>query len=397
MNQKIKARRLISAATFFSNMVFFAPVAILLRTRCGLSVSQFFILQALLSFAIFLLEVPLGFITDKIGYKKSVLFSQILVSITRLIFLIGGNFWVFALEAVVEAVAICLSSGSSLAYTYESFGEENYIKWNAIIANFGTISFILTTLAFTPLNEMFGLEGLILATLIASLFPIIFWFFIPNEKVFVSHENESMANSEGVQTTISLRYFFKNLMTRDVFVMVTLSALLSLGGLLTNFFYILRLQESGFNDGWISFIILTSEGVKMLSPIIIGKVEKFNTRLLLGAELFLTALAFLLVALLNNFILFIPMIILPLALTMPEYIITDITNKLINKFGLQDNRAAFLSVLNEVSNIFEIVFLFSASALEAMKGKSISILFFAFAILFILASLSFLLRRKSIA
>ena len=57
---------------FFNGLIFYAPVALLIRTRAGVSSATFFMLQALLSIAIFLGEVPTGFITDKIGYRKSI-------------------------------------------------------------------------------------------------------------------------------------------------------------------------------------------------------------------------------------------------------------------------------------------------------------------------------------
>ena len=53
-----------------NGLVFFSPVALLIRTEAGLSLSQFFILQAIFSITIFVFEIPTGKITDIIGYKK---------------------------------------------------------------------------------------------------------------------------------------------------------------------------------------------------------------------------------------------------------------------------------------------------------------------------------------
>ena len=64
MNSKTRAEAVFFVSSFFNSLVFFAPVAILVRTRCGITLSQFFILQALLSFGIFLFEVPCGLVTD---------------------------------------------------------------------------------------------------------------------------------------------------------------------------------------------------------------------------------------------------------------------------------------------------------------------------------------------
>lgn len=65
------------AVSFFNGLVFFAPVSLLVRTQAGVSQSMFFLLQALLSAITFLGEIPTGFLTDRIGYKRSlVLFTE---------------------------------------------------------------------------------------------------------------------------------------------------------------------------------------------------------------------------------------------------------------------------------------------------------------------------------
>ncbi|MEI3103119.1 MAG: hypothetical protein V8S97_02675 [Oscillospiraceae bacterium] len=52
-------------------LVFFAPVALLVRTQAGISETQFFLLQALLSGIIALGELPTGHLTDRMGYRRS--------------------------------------------------------------------------------------------------------------------------------------------------------------------------------------------------------------------------------------------------------------------------------------------------------------------------------------
>ena len=64
---------------FLNGLVFFATVALLVRTQAGVSEHIFFLLQALLSGVIFLGEIPTGFITDKIGYRKSLIWAQVLL------------------------------------------------------------------------------------------------------------------------------------------------------------------------------------------------------------------------------------------------------------------------------------------------------------------------------
>ena len=106
---------------FFNGLVFFAPIALLVRTQAGVSEHIFFLLQALLSGVIFLGEIPTGFITDKIGYRKSLILAQILLLTARSLLLgafLSHSVWLFVAEAVVEGIAACFTSGTGSAYLY---------------------------------------------------------------------------------------------------------------------------------------------------------------------------------------------------------------------------------------------------------------------------------------
>ena len=73
MNKKMNHRHKFAACydmvCLFGGLVFFAPVALLVRTQAGVRESEIFLLQALLSCITAMGEVPFGHITDKKGYK----------------------------------------------------------------------------------------------------------------------------------------------------------------------------------------------------------------------------------------------------------------------------------------------------------------------------------------
>ena len=60
----------LTVMSFLNGLVFFGPVSLLVRTTAGVSVSQFFLLQAALSLAVLLGEVPSGRLTDRIGCRR---------------------------------------------------------------------------------------------------------------------------------------------------------------------------------------------------------------------------------------------------------------------------------------------------------------------------------------
>ena len=116
---------------FLNGLVFFAPVALLVRTQAGVSEHVFFILQALLSGVIFLGEIPTGFITDKIGYRKSLILAQVLLLGARSLLLaafVSRSLVLFVVEAVVEGIAACFTSGTGSAYLYNLYGEQQVLS-----------------------------------------------------------------------------------------------------------------------------------------------------------------------------------------------------------------------------------------------------------------------------
>lgn len=117
--------------SFFGGLVFFAPVALLARTRAGISEGQFFLLQVLLSAVIALGELPTGHLTDRVGYRSSLILSRLLLLTARGTLLAAyllRSLPLFALEAVIEGVAACLASGTDSAYLYALWGRTSIFR-----------------------------------------------------------------------------------------------------------------------------------------------------------------------------------------------------------------------------------------------------------------------------
>lgn len=66
MNKSLFYLKLID---LLNGLVFYAPVALLLRTSRSITIPQFFSLQIILYLTTCLAEISCGFITDKIRYK----------------------------------------------------------------------------------------------------------------------------------------------------------------------------------------------------------------------------------------------------------------------------------------------------------------------------------------
>lgn len=352
---------------FFNGLIFYAPVALLIRTQAGVSNATFFMLQALLSLAVFVGEIPTGFITDKIGYKKSIISAQITMLLSRIILLLAFVFhsiWLFVLEAVMEGIGGCLSSGTCEAYIYSTYGETAFAKKSAHSANYGTIGFIISTITYVFIYQYFDMDGLLISTIVSGILAVLFTIGLDecNEKSPCETGDKNPSLETG-----NIMALFKNNNSRGI--MLTLS-IFSVIWILINFFYVEKLTSLGISEEWISGIILVYSLIEMLAEPIISWGEKVVKTRLFTAFCVLSGLAVVMLGILQNkAVSIIVMCITPLLVSVAEYLIMERENKLIDDLNMHENRATSLSAMNMGVNIVEIAALFLSSmfSLAAVK------------------------------
>lgn len=349
---------------FLNGLVFFAPVALLVRTQAGVSEHIFFLLQALLSGVIFLGEIPTGFITDKIGYRKSLILAQVLLLGARSLLLaafVSRSLVLFVVEAVVEGIAACFTSGTGSAYLYALYGENGYLVKTAHAENFGTAGFIISTVAYAGIYKISGMEGLLITTVVMDIIAVVCSFFLRSEssKAVIADRKE-----------VQILAIFKN---KKAFLFVISLAIFSIAWLLINFFYVEKLENCGLPVEWMSLIILSYSAVQMLAePILeklsVGKNGKSGRKKLPAVTAVTAGVAFLLFGVIKfRAAVLLLMLILPLLLNLPEYLLMDLENQFVDETECGGQRAATLSVLNMGVNLVEILTL-SASAFLTKIG-----------------------------
>jgi len=349
---------------FLNGLVFFAPVALLVRTQAGVSEHVFFLLQALLSGVIFLGEIPTGFITDKIGYRKSLILAQVLLLGARSLLLaafVSRSLALFVVEAVVEGIAACFTSGTGSAYLYNLYGENGYLVKTAHAENFGIAGFIISTVAYAGIYKISGMEGLLITTVVMDIIAVVCSFFLRSEssKTIIADRKE-----------VQILAVFKN---KKAFLFVISLAIFSIAWLLINFFYVVKLENCGLPVEWMSLIILSYSAVQMLAEPILGKLSdgkngKSSREKLPAVTAATAGVAFLLFGVVKfRAAVLLLMLILPLLLNLPEYLLMDLENQFVDEAECGSQRAATLSVLNMGVNLVEILTL-SASAFLTKIG-----------------------------
>lgn len=343
-------------------LVFFAPVALLVRTQAGISETQFFLLQALLSGIIALGELPTGHLTDRMGYRRSLILAQLLLLAARGLLLAAfllRSLPLFVAEALVEGISACLSSGTASAYLYAMYGESDYLPKAAHAANFGTAGFLLSTAAYALLYRYFGLTGLLAATVLAGAAGFVCFLFLRREPRAAVPEHRGQSTMWG-----QLGKIFRD---RQALLLTALLSMFSVAWLLVNFFYAEKLADCGIPLTWLSAIIITySAGQMLAEPIIRLCAGKSRSRL--------TAIFCLLCG--GGLAAFgwlrtpwaaVPlMVLLPLLLDLASFYLEERQNHLIDRLDAGRNRAAALSAMNIGVNLAEIASLFASSLLAAL-------------------------------
>ena len=349
---------------FLNGLVFFAPVALLVRTQAGVSEHIFFLLQALLSGVIFLGEIPTGFITDKIGYRKSLILAQVLLLGARSLLLaafVSRSLVLFVVEAVVEGIAACFTSGTGSAYLYALYGENGYLAKTAHAGNFGTAGFIISTVAYAGIYKISGMEGLLITTVVMDVIAVVCSFYLRSEssKTIIADRKE-----------VQILAVFKN---KKAFLFVISLAIFSIAWLLINFFYVVKLENCGLPVEWMSLIILSYSAVQMLAEPILGKLSdgkngKSSREKLPAVTAATAGVAFLLFGVVKfRAAVLLLMLILPLLLNLPKYLLMNLENQFVDEAECGSQRAATLSVLNMGVNQVEILTL-AASAFLTKIG-----------------------------
>ncbi|WBB38859.1 MFS transporter [Parvimonas micra] len=357
---------------FFSALVFYAPVALFIRTSRGVSISEFFILQAILSFFIFIFEIPFGMITDKIGYKNSIVISHFSMLLARIILLFSFCFEFFVLESVLEAVSIALESGTISGYEYEIIGEENFAEKTSVLGNYSTIGFIISTISFYFINNYFEQNFLIIFTIISTFISFLFALFFEKEKIIEKSDNN--------------KFRFKSILNTKLIVFMIFNGIISITFILINFFYVVILQNIKLSENYMTFIILLYSAVGLLSPKIIKIFGE--TKLKRNLFIFLSASSILFISLISikSIFVIIPMCCLPMLIGVIETYFLKVENQYVDNLN-EKNRATILSTFSMGANFVDVGFLLVSSKLsETSLDYSfifISILLLIFSLFFI--------------
>jgi MFS family permease len=149
------------------------PIAILtlfLRDDLALDMADVFLLQAIFGGAVAALEFPGGYVADRIGYRRSLLWGSALASGGWVVYALAQDFVAIAAAELWLAAGIALISGADTALMYESLlaidEEPTYTRWFARYRSLGNVAEGTAALAGSALYAVWPRVPFILQALL---------------------------------------------------------------------------------------------------------------------------------------------------------------------------------------------------------------------------------------
>ena len=167
MNNDLKRGiRLFLAAAFLASLCVYAPVASLYRLASGMTMFQITVTESCFFIVSMLLELPWGFLTERIGCRKTLVMAGALHLAAQLLFLAADSFWLFLLQRCVLAAAASGCSGCDAAYLSSLSGRE---KEHRVLGYYHAVLFTAVSAAglFFPLAVRVGYRGLAALTAVS--------------------------------------------------------------------------------------------------------------------------------------------------------------------------------------------------------------------------------------
>ena len=124
-------------------MVFYAPVATLYRQAAGLGIFHITLIESISLWLMLCLEIPWGWLADRIGYRKTILVCCFLFFISKIIFWRAEGFPGFLLERILLSVVCAGLSGVDTGMLYLSCEEKDSHRVFSIYENLGQLGILV--------------------------------------------------------------------------------------------------------------------------------------------------------------------------------------------------------------------------------------------------------------
>lgn len=111
--------RLLKICMFFNFFMLVAPVIVLVYTSKGITLGDFFLIQALFRLSAVLFEIPSGYLSDRFSRRRILIIGIAFHCLGFAMLAIAYGFWQIVFGEALLGIATALFSGTLEAYTYD--------------------------------------------------------------------------------------------------------------------------------------------------------------------------------------------------------------------------------------------------------------------------------------
>lgn len=328
---------LMNLIVFLQGFVFYSPIATVLRENRGLSLSQIFLIESISMVLIVVLEMPWGIFADKFGYKNTLIISNFIFFISKIIFFKANSFVMFLFERVLLSISISGLSGCDYSLIYLSINdEENSEKIFARYEWFSTIGFLIGSIISTYIVNI--------SMDLAAYYTIIPYGVAFLMSLFIVDIKTEIVKKESIKDNFKFVISNKSMIIFIVGTSLISEVVQSITVFLNQGQYI----KSGIDIKYFGVLLVAIQVMKLIS------VKSYKLSNILGQK---KSIVFLIIVILvNSFILiivdspvlsFLCIALIAISMAVMEPMIIDIKNKSI----ISKNRATILSIYSMIGSI----------------------------------------------
>lgn len=178
---------LLNLSVFLKSHIFLLPVLYLFYSNSGITLGDFFLLQGLSALTCLLLDVPMGYVADRVSKKKILIFSGLVLILRFLLLYFWPTKAVIFFGEFLYAFVIVSFVGTGDSYIYELLKTQN--KTTAMLKRYGRLYFwislgtSISSLSGAWLFNLYGADKVILLTILFATVSTVLLFFIPDIQV----------------------------------------------------------------------------------------------------------------------------------------------------------------------------------------------------------------------
>lgn len=245
---------------FLHGLVFYSSVSTLYKISSGITLAQMGVIDGVLSIITVLFEVPWGIICDRIGYRKTLIISNFVYFLSKVVYFKATSFSMFLLERVLLGVAIAGLSGCDSALIYLSTDKEKSAGIFGKMSMFGILGMCVASLSFSLFFKD-DFRGAALWTAVAYFIASGLTFFLKD----IKEEKESKEKVNAKKVVHALL---------DIAPLLVASALLTESThMLSTFYNQLQYERVGIPVAWYGILYMLMQ-ICALSTGMLGKMTE---------------------------------------------------------------------------------------------------------------------------